>query len=171
MTQRDGPRDQHRGPTRGPTQGTHTEGTHTGDPHRGPKQGTHTEGRAPQRTHHRRGGPNRGPTQDTHRHLYLVLIWKILGISWATVRPRLQILLDLGRFCGPCSHSRPRARPRSHSRPRRLALYKILQLSILYGVLHMKGGGRGLGHILPSTKQGALSDDYTVQICAHLKPR
>jgi len=64
MTQRDGPRDPHRGPT----QGTHTGDPHRGDPHRGPKQGTHTEGRAPQRTHHRRGGPHRGPTQDTHRH-------------------------------------------------------------------------------------------------------
>jgi len=49
MTQRDGPRDPHRGPT----QGTHTEGTHTGDPNRGPTQ---------------RGGPHRGPTTGDEGH-------------------------------------------------------------------------------------------------------
>jgi len=61
MTQRDGPRDPHRGPI----QGTHTEGTHTGDPHRGPKdphkgegptEDPPPEGRATEGTH-------TGPTQ------------------------------------------------------------------------------------------------------------
>jgi len=50
MTQRDGPRDPHRGPT----QGLHTGDPHRGDPQRGPTQGTQT------------GDPHRdeGPTED-----------------------------------------------------------------------------------------------------------
>ena len=73
----------------GPTQGTHTKGTHTGDPHRGPAQGTHTgthtEGRAPQGTHHRRGGPHRGPTQNTHRQ-------KLQAFPCVLTPPPLQFL-------------------------------------------------------------------------------